>query len=443
MPFTTSTGSSGISTVEGTVGGDSLGGLNINKKVRLNALEGNDVLKLLSKTGETFNAVSIYGNAGTDEITTATAITGSLIQGGGGGDAITANTSITEVTVRGGSESDTINARAGGIKSIINGNKNNDLIIVGGNFNNSSIYGGDGVDEIRLQGGIIENTDINGDKGDDVISDQAVGISLDFRGTSSIYGNDGNDTIDLAATTSIVKVQGGAGLDTITGGTGNDILKGGTEDDRVTGGAGNDSIEGNLGVDILIGGTGNDTITGGLAADSLTGGANADQFVFTSGLTIDTVTDLIAAQTDVAAFSLAALEAAGATIAGQTIDLADGNGDSLTAGVAITVAGIAGATALGGNDTVLNYTAAVLANAAVLETALEAGGGIITGAGALAVNDGVIFQYTTGGGAQNLAIGQVTAFGAGQLVSGWTVTDIASLTGGIPDLVAAQYAIIA
>lgn len=286
MPFTTTTGSSGISTVEGTVGGDRLGGLNINKKVRLNALEGNDVLKLLSKTGETFNAVSIYGNAGTDEITTATAITGSLIQGGGDGDTITANTSNTEITVRGGSGNDIINAGSGGNKTIFNGNKEIDLIVVGGTFQNSSINGGDGVDEIRLQGGIIENTDISGDKGADVISDQAVGISLDFRGTSSIYGNDGNDTISLAATTSIVKIQGGAGLDTITGGTGNDILKGGTEDDRITGGNGNDSIEGNLALDNLAGGEGDDTITGGAGNDALNG--NNGQDVFIQGATDST-----------------------------------------------------------------------------------------------------------------------------------------------------------
>ena len=167
--------------------------------------------------------------------------------------------------------------------------------------------------------------------------------------------------------------------------------------------------------------------------------------MFTSGLTIDTVTDFTAAQVDVAAFSLGALETAGAVIAATTLDFVLGSNVSVAAGGAISVQAIAGATNILAATNVFNYTTAAVANAAALETALEATN--ITTNGALTLNDSFLIQYTTGAGVQNLAVATMTAAAgtAGGAVVGanWDVTDIASLTGGIADLAAAQYAFIA
>ena len=68
--------------------------------------------------------------------------------------------------------------------------------------------------------------------------------------------------------------------------------------------------------DYINGSAGADTITGGLAADYITGGAGADDFIFTSGLSIDTISDFVSG-TDDAVFSLSAVETAGAVIAGK------------------------------------------------------------------------------------------------------------------------------
>ena len=169
----------------------------------------------------------------------------------------------------------------------------------------------------------------------------------------------------------------------------------------------------------------------------------ADQFVFTSGLTIDTVTDFTAAQGDVAAFSLGALQTAGAVIAATTLDFVLGSNGSVVAGGPISVQVIAGAITILAATNVFNYTTTAVANAAALETALEATN--ITTDGALTLNDSFLIQYTTGAGVQNLGVATITAATVGGALVGtnWDVTDIASLTGGIADLAAAQYAFIA
>lgn len=291
MPFTTFKGP--VNTVEGTEGGDLLGGLNINKNVRVNGLGAIDTLNVIAKNGGDFNAISIYGNAGADKIAVGSTITGSLLQGGGGGDAITANTSNTELTVRGGSGQDGITAVTGGNKSIFNGNKEHDSMFVGNTFINSSIYGGEGNDTINVLDGILDNSSISGDKGNDNINDQGEAITLTLRGNSGIYGNDGDDTINFQTTLTAIFAQGGNGNDTITGSTVADTLNGGADDDTflyasraafidetgaadevidlVNGGSGtNDTVSIGGNALIRIGQNGNDTLARATNVERLT-----------------------------------------------------------------------------------------------------------------------------------------------------------------------------
>jgi Ca2+-binding RTX toxin-like protein len=79
--------------------------------------------------------------------------------------------------------------------------------------------------------------------------------------TVIVSGGAGDDTISastLAAGVVKVRLDGGAGNDTILGSRGNDILVGGGGNDVLMGGAGNDQLIGGPGADTLNGGAGND-----------------------------------------------------------------------------------------------------------------------------------------------------------------------------------------
>ncbi|MDA9674569.1 calcium-binding protein [bacterium] len=240
-----------VTTIEGTEGSDVLGGVKIKKNLRINAKDGNDNLTVASNSGDSLNAISVYGNAGNDRITLKSTTTGSLIQGGGGGDVIRVLSAATEVTVRGGSENDAITGVLGGTKLILNGNKGYDTLNIGRTFINSSIHGGDNDDIINIQSGILDATHIKGDKGNDTITDGGAAIDLTFRNGSKIYGNDGNDTINFSATTTSIIAQGGAGEDTITGGSGDDTLSGGSGNDQFIVNGGADTINDFGGIDTM------------------------------------------------------------------------------------------------------------------------------------------------------------------------------------------------
>ena len=128
-----------VTTIEGTEGSDVLGGVKIRKNLRINTMDGYDNLTVASNSGDSLNAISVYGNAGNDRITLKSTTTGSLIQGGGGGDVIRVSSAATEVTVIGGSENDEISGWIGGTNLILNGNKGFDTLNVGATFINLTI----------------------------------------------------------------------------------------------------------------------------------------------------------------------------------------------------------------------------------------------------------------------------------------------------------------
>jgi Ca2+-binding RTX toxin-like protein len=81
----------------------------------------------------------------------------------------------------------------------------------------------------------------------------------------TLLGGDGHDSL-----------QGAAGDDILNGNDGDDSLDGGDGNDKLLGGAGDDSLGGGLGDDTLRGQAGNDTLRGDAGADYIDGGNGTD-----------------------------------------------------------------------------------------------------------------------------------------------------------------------
>jgi len=87
----------------------------------------------------------------------------------------------------------------------------------------------------------------------------------------------GDDTVEVAADVDTnIRVQAGAGDDSVSTGAGQDHIDGGPGNDRLDGGAGRDDIFGNSGDDILSGNAGDDVIYGGDGGDQVRGDAGND-----------------------------------------------------------------------------------------------------------------------------------------------------------------------
>ena len=135
---------------------------------------------------------------------------------------------------------------------------------------------------------------------DDIIIDNFFGPGL----SEKIDGTAGDDVISVPSALSddpntpdtrlytVVRVDAGAGNDTVTGHEGTDLLIGGAGDDVLNGaggsdwlvgGTGNDRLDGGDLDDMLVGQAGNDKLTGGTGEDSLLGGAGSDVYVYHRG----------------------------------------------------------------------------------------------------------------------------------------------------------------
>jgi len=166
-------------------------------------------------------------------------------------------------------------------------------VLIGDDNGQDSIYGYDGNDTIEAK----RNDDIvYGGNGNDIIHGG--------NGDDILYGEAGNDTIrgdwnnlDKINHQGNDEIDGGAGDDTLYGEWGSDFIKGGAgndiiygslsledayfEDDylkidKIDGGSGNDEIYGSRGNDILAGGTGEDIIKGNRGDDQIDGGSGDD-----------------------------------------------------------------------------------------------------------------------------------------------------------------------
>ncbi|MGW5440523.1 M91 family zinc metallopeptidase [Nocardia asteroides] len=115
-----------------------------------------------------------------------------------------------------------------------------------------------------------ENIVIKSRGGDDLITvanGTQVGVKVEGgAGKDTIFGGKGRDYLD-----------GGAGEDTVHGGEGNDVIYGGADDDSLLGGEGDDYAEGGSGNDKIAGHAGNDILSGGLGDDFIEGNEGSDK----------------------------------------------------------------------------------------------------------------------------------------------------------------------
>lgn len=120
-------------------------------------------------------------------------------------------------------------------------------------------------------------------------------ITLQQTADGLMVGNTGGWTVTQTGTYKKIKIDAGAGNDTVTidasvttncdvlGNAGNDTLLGGAGDDTLNGGLGNDSLNGNDGDDILVS-------VGGGVMDKVTGGNGNDGFWIDNGVN-ETISD--------------------------------------------------------------------------------------------------------------------------------------------------------
>jgi Ca2+-binding RTX toxin-like protein len=134
---------------------------------------------------------------------------------------------------------------------LIQGTNDAEKIVAGGG--DDSVWGMDGNDTIEAGYGVDK---IHGGKGDDIITNSGT----DIGEVDMLHGEEGNDVI-----------HGGSGLALVFGNEGQDYLIAGPDGKEVFGGTGNDFILGGEGGDFLLGNEGDDWIEAGDGFDTTAG----------------------------------------------------------------------------------------------------------------------------------------------------------------------------
>ncbi len=233
-------------------------------------LDGNDQITLNEFNGALPRAF-LLGSSGND-----------LLIGGSGQDTVLGGSGND--TIRGGDNADQIFGGSGNDVLLgdrgndnVNGGAGNDLLIWNNGDGSDTMEGGDGNDFVQLNGANGAGDDISIDPNGDRIRVQRNNLglfTLDIGTVENldINGQGGNDVI-----VGSVGLNGLISLD-LDGGEGNDLLIGGDGIDVLRGGAGNDTLLGRQGNDVVLGEDGSDLliVNNGDGSDFLEGGSGTD-----------------------------------------------------------------------------------------------------------------------------------------------------------------------
>ncbi len=215
---------------------------------------------------DTLESNLFFGNQGNDTLIVAGPSV--ILYGGQGNDDV--SFAGTSVQVYGNEGADTIGAVDGIDVTVVGGNDSadgDDLI----SFSSVTAFvlGNGGADTLRVFANALT---VVGGQGGDSVQGAADRAAL-------VFGNEGNDTLDLTFVSCPLTALGGQGNDTILSGSGRDTLQGNEGNDTIRGNSG-----GGISIDTIAGGTGNDVFAYASAADD---GNNA-----TGGGPVEFITDV-------------------------------------------------------------------------------------------------------------------------------------------------------
>jgi Ca2+-binding RTX toxin-like protein len=479
----------GTMTVDSGAGADTITLTSMGATATINANEGDDTIEL----DEDATAYVVLGGAGNDryDFGTETSMAATIVDSSGTDDTfvIGANhdSSATALSISGlevvetGSFNLTLSAAQ------FAGNKTLALESSAGTFTvNATSATAATIDATNLTMASTQtmNITLSGDSAADSITGGGEDETIDgAAGVDSLDGGQGTDTLDVSslynitesgttgASTGVVVNMGSASVSGTTVYTNSaDYISGGLTSvasgqavylfaaDSTASAATVDSftnfenVVGSTGIDYIIGDAGANTITGGLAADYLTGGSGADNFVFTSGLSTDTVSDYVAA-TDNLHLDHSSLTTAGAAIASTTLDLV--NLDDAADIVGTTSIGLqevadqagTSAVAAGANNNVFALLTETYANVGAMVDGIETGDHELTVHANVAVDDAFFAVWSDGTDAYLSIVsfdsGATSAIASGELV-GQNLANLGANTSiAASEFVAADFAFIA
>ncbi|MEQ1952600.1 calcium-binding protein [Mesorhizobium sp. CN2-181] len=225
--------------ISGTNGGDAVKVTGGSANMAVTGLS----TKVLVTALEVTDSVVINTLGGNDVVDASAALHAVVVNGGTGNDTLKGSASADFLA--GGDDADTISGGAGNDQMF--GEAGNDRLVWRSGNGTDLVEGGDGTDTLE----------VDGNDGSEVFAISAnvdrVRVEslnpelffLDIGGTEflELNANDGDDVVTMTGalgTLIAIKVNGGAGDDTISAADGDDTLDGGSGADRLEGGFGND-----------------------------------------------------------------------------------------------------------------------------------------------------------------------------------------------------------